>query len=647
MQPTLLVLLTLIIPAVTAPLMLLIRRPLLRKVIVSVISCAMIAVAVALGISVLTQGHIIINEAMYRWVSPVVAIIDGVTLAVILYFGIRLRQWKIIAPSLLQAAAVIYLEVFKGPSNAGNLVNIDNLSLILVLISSILGPLIAVFALGYMEKHDAHKKGAKSRQHIFFAVIFLFLFAMNALSITDNIMHLYAFWEITTLCSFLLIGYDRTNEARESAKTALWLNSLAGLFFAAGIIFITFITNSYSISALLARGNAAGVLLVGVMFICCAGFVKSAQLPFQSWLLGAMVAPTPVSALLHSSTMVKAGVYVVVRLSPLFGGHISGYMVAFVGAFTFMSASVLAMGQSNGKRVLAYSTIANLGLIIACAGLGGKAALSAAMLLIIYHAVSKGLMFLCVGTVELGIGSRNIEDMFGIYSKMPYTTVIMVIGMISMVLPPFGVLITKWLALEAAVVFPPVLILIILGSAFTIVFWVKWLGAVLTVYKSDRPHIEKIPLSIKIVLGIIGAGVPILTALISPINNIIVMPAVNALIKKGAGVIGDTGGIVVKNGSVVTGGFGGVMILLGVILAGLVIVYIIAKFNKPKVVPPYTGGELALNDTSGRDFIGPMDRVEHMRSYNYYLSGVLNNPRLSVAAGCISILLILIMFGVS
>ena len=100
MQPTLLVLLTLIIPAVTAPLMLLIRRPLLRKVIVSVISCAMIAVAVALGISVLTQGHIIIDEAMYRWVSPVVAIIDGVTLAVILYFGIRLRQWKIIAPSL-------------------------------------------------------------------------------------------------------------------------------------------------------------------------------------------------------------------------------------------------------------------------------------------------------------------------------------------------------------------------------------------------------------------------------------------------------------------------------------------------------------------------------------------------------------------
>jgi ech hydrogenase subunit A len=383
------------------------------------------------------------------------------------------------------------------------------------------------------------------------------------------------------------------------------------------------------------------------MFLCCAGFVKSAQIPFQPWLLGAMVAPTPVSALLHSSTMVKAGVYIVVRLSPLFGGHLPGYLVALVGGFTFMATSVLAMGQSNAKRVLAYSTIANLGLIIACAGIGGKEALSAAILLIIFHAVSKGLMFLCVGTVELGIGSRNIEDMFGLYSKMPYTTVIMVIGMISMVLPPFGVLITKWLALEAAVVFPPVLVLIILGSAFTIVFWVKWLGAVLTVYKQGRPHIENIPLSIKIVLGVIGACVPVLTALIGPINDIVVMPAVQSLIHVKAAVVGTTGGVLVKNGATVSGGFTGVILLLGVIIAGLVLVYIISKASKAKIVPPYACGELAPNDNKGKDFIGPADKVVHMRSYNYYLPRVLSDPRLSVGAGFISVMLILIMFGVS
>jgi ech hydrogenase subunit A len=576
-----------------------------------------------------------------------VTVIDAVTLVVILGFGFALREWKVIVPSLLQAGSFVYLEFINRPGETEKLAVVDNLSLILVLIASILGPIIAIFALGYMDRHEQHMGMKKTRQHLFFAVIFLFLFAMNSLSVSDNLMHLYAFWEITTLCSFLLIGHDGTKDAKASARLALWLNSIAGLFFACGILCVFVSAGTVSVSELLAKGPAAGVLLIGIMFVCCAGFVKSAQIPFQPWLLGAMVAPTPVSALLHSSTMVKAGVYVIVRFSPIFGGRLPGYMVALVGAFTFMAASVLAMGQSNAKRVLAYSTIANLGLIIACAGIGGPIALSAAMLLIIFHAVSKGLMFLCVGTVELGIGSRNIEDMFGIYSKMPYTTVIMVIGMISMVLPPFGVLITKWLALEAAVVFPPALVLIILGSAFTIVFWAKWLGTVLTVYKPGRPKIEDTPFSVKLALGIIGLSVPVLTALISPINDVIVMPAVKAMLGHPAGVVGTVGGLAVKNGSVTTGGFGGVLLLLGVLLAMLVAVYIISNISKPKLVAPYVCGETINGDDKFGEFVGPGDKPEHMRSYNYYAARLLCDPRLSSGAGFISAMLILIMFGVA
>ncbi|HEX3026396.1 MAG TPA: proton-conducting transporter membrane subunit, partial [Clostridia bacterium] len=371
----------------------------------SVVSVALIAAAVALGVDVLKNGPILLKTEEFSWVGGVVTLIDAVTLIAILYFGIRMREWKVIVPSVLQAAAVVYLEVIKRPREPELLVNLDNLSLVMVLIASVIGPLVAIFALGYMERHEAHHKG-KSRQHIFFSVIFLFLTAMNVISISDNFMHLYAFWEITTLCSFLLIGYDKNRKSFLSAKRALWLNSVGGLFFVAGIIFIVNMSGSLSISDLVSGGAVSGYLAAGVLLICCAGFVKSAQLPFQPWLLGAMVAPTPVSALLHSSTMVKAGVYIIVRLSPVFGGHMTGYLVAVVGAFTFMAASALAIGQSNGKRVLAYSTIANLGLIIACAGLGGAEALSAAIFLMIYHAVSKGLMFLCVGTVELGIGSR-------------------------------------------------------------------------------------------------------------------------------------------------------------------------------------------------------------------------------------------------
>ena len=646
MQGTVLVMLTLLIPAVMAPLMLAVRHGPVRKALVSAAACAEIVVAVLLGIRVLSRGTLVLDAAAFGWVQPVVTVIDYLIMAAILYYGVRLREWKVIVPTVLQLGAVLFIELAQRPAEADKLVLIDNLSLALALIVSVMGPLIAIFALGYMERHEAHSQ-KPSRQHVFFAVIFLFLFAMNAMVITDNLMHFYAFFEITTLCSFLLIGYDDTAEARESARKALWLNSIGGLFMAAGILMLSSLGKGMSISRLVAGGPATGLLTAAVMFLCCAGYVKSAQFPFQPWLLGAMVAPTPVSALLHSSTMVKAGVYLIVRLSPIFGGRMTGHIVALVGGFTFVAAAALAIGQSNGKRVLAYSTISNLGLIIACAGIGGPVATSAAILLIVFHAVSKGLMFLCVGTVELGIGSRNIEDMFGIFSKMPYTTTIMVIGIVSMVLPPFGVLITKWLALEAAVTFLPALLLIVLGSAFTIVFWVKWLGAVLTVYHSGRPRMENLPFSIKLALGTICGMVVALTTLISPLNNHLVMPAVRSLLGSAAAVEGVAGGVAVHTAAGFSGGFGGVLLLLGAMLVVLVLIRLYTAATKPRIVPPYAGGETLAGDSKGRDFEGPGEKIDHIRMHNYYLTNIFNESRLTAVSGVVSVLLILMMFGVS
>ena len=173
---------------------------------------------------------------------------------------------------------------------------------------------------------------------------------------------------------------------------------------------------------------------------------KSAQLPFQSWLCGAMVAPTPVSALLHSSTMVKAGVYLVLRLSPAFAGTMLAGIVSLTGAFTFVAASALACGQSNGKKILAYSTIANLGLIIACAGMRPRRPSPPPFCSSSSTRVSKGLLFLCVGTIEQHIGSRDIESMRGLYKIMPRVAVITLFGIVTMMLPPFGALLAKWIA---------------------------------------------------------------------------------------------------------------------------------------------------------------------------------------------------------
>ena len=165
--------------------------------------------------------------------------------------------------------------------------------------------------------------------------------------------------------------------------------------------------------------SGKALVLIPAALVGFAGLTKAAQMPFSSWLVGAMVAPTPVSALLHSSTMVKAGVYILVRFAPIFQGTVIGYTLAFVGAFTFLIASGIAISQTNAKRVLAYSTIANLGLVTACAGIGTAEAIWAAILLIIFHAISKSLMFLSVGTVEHRIRSREIEDMNGLIVRMP------------------------------------------------------------------------------------------------------------------------------------------------------------------------------------------------------------------------------------
>jgi ech hydrogenase subunit A len=205
-----------------------------------------------------------------------------------------------------------------------------------------------------------------------------------------------------------------------------------------------------------------------------------------------MVAPTPVSALLHSSTMVKAGVYILVRLAPVFQSTFTGYTLAMVGAVTFLLASGIAISQSNAKRVLAYSTIANLGLIVACAGIGTYEAIWAAILLIVFHAISKSLLFLAVGTAEHGIRSREIDDMTGLIVRMPKIATMMVIGIAGMFLAPFGMLISKWAAIRAFIDVPYGFLFVIIlafGSAITVFFWAKWMGKILTV-TTDGSSIE-------------------------------------------------------------------------------------------------------------------------------------------------------------
>lgn len=422
----------------------------------------------------------------------------------VVYLSIYYKQYLATLLMLGQISLILFFDFTYGHGlQTEHNLFLDNLSIIMALIIGVIGSLIAVFSLGYMQSYHQHHPEVKQRQPFFFFVIFVFLAAMFGVVFANNLMWLLFFWEITTLSSFFLIGYSRSEVAVKNAFRALNMNLLGGLAFAAAIIYLYAQEHIIELDKLSTLGST--VVLFPVALLCFAGITKSAQMPFSSWLLGAMVAPTPVSALLHSSTMVKAGVYLIIRLAPILTGTTVGLIVALVGAVSFLLASCIAISQIDAKRVLAYSTIANLGLIITCAGIGTYELVWAAIMLVIFHALAKGLLFLSTGPVEHNLGDREVETMDGLVIKMPKVAVGMIIGIAGMFLAPFGMLISKWAALEGLIKANPLLtVLLAFGSAATLFFWTKWLGKIIMVKQKPQNFHPKVTAGEQLTLWILA-----------------------------------------------------------------------------------------------------------------------------------------------
>ncbi|HJJ55728.1 MAG TPA: proton-conducting transporter membrane subunit, partial [Methanocorpusculum sp.] len=365
---------------------------------------------------------------------------------------------------------------------------------------------------------------------------------------------------------------------------------------------------------------------IPLMLIAVAGLTKAAQLPFSSWLTGAMVAPTPVSALLHSSTMVKAGVYILIIFAPLFSKTQVGVILAIIGAFTFLVTAMLAISQSNAKKVLAYSTISNLGLITACAGVGTGLAITAAVLLVIFHAVSKALLFMCVGTVEHKIGSRDIEDMDSLISRLPLLATMMVIGICGMYLAPFGMLISKWATIVAFMESSYGWVLVTLmafGSAFTIFFWTKWLGKL---FMRITNQTKMVDVSINISEKIAVIATSVLTLLCC-----IFYPIIGSLFTKDPADLAFS--ILNPNN-----------ILMVTIMFSILVIMILASYfgikSHEKVISPYLCGRSV--DENGQ-FYGSLGTYKVAHSSNYYLEEFCGEKTLLSPAFIISVILILIM----
>jgi ech hydrogenase subunit A len=614
-------------PLITAFFMLLVRKEGERDWIVKLSALGIGAVTIILLMSQYSKGTLYYSFDAES-IGLLMFFIEIVLAILILYLGIKYKNYLTVGLVLLISAIMLYFEEVYAPTiDVKYSLFVDQFSIIMALIIGIIGSLICIYSLGYMKDFHEHHKELPDRRNIFFFIMFVFLSAMFGLVFSNNLLWVYFFWEITTLCSFFLIGYTKTEEATKNAFTALWMNLLGGVAFAVAILYLASQAGGImGLNELLVSGKA--IVLVPVVLMGFAGLTKAAQLPFSSWLVGAMVAPTPVSALLHSSTMVKAGVYILIRLAPIFQATFSGYVLAFIGALTFLLASGIAISQSNAKRVLAYSTIANLGLIVACAGIGTYEAIWAAILLIIFHAISKSLLFLSVGTVEHKIESRDIEDMNGLIMRMPKIAAMMVIGIAGMFLAPFGMLISKWAAIQAFIDAPYGFVFVIIlafGSALTLFFWAKWMGRLLVVTPKQENLETRIDSNIWIAL-ISLAGLTAITCFIFPaISSMLIEPFLLQNYGNVAKLSQDN--IIIM-----------IMMLFMIVLLPL---SILLPQRKHRHLTPYMGGMTTNADMS---FYGAIGLKRDMKLSNYYITSWFGEVKLQTLGIYLCTGLIGIMF---
>lgn len=532
-------------PFISALLLAIFKNDTARKIVTYLSSAAIIITALTFALTYFTMGNpqVTLLERGELFGIEITELVDYGIIAVecflvvlITVLSIKYKKYYAAVLSIAQTALTFWYE-FSGNEPAQKIKNlyIDQLTVIMVLIIAIVGTLITVYACGYMKDYHNHHTELKDRRSFFFAIMYVFLGAMFGLVLSNNILWIYFFWEITSVCSFLLIGYTKTGEAINNCFKALWMNLLGGCGFALGIVWagIKFSVTDLQ-SLILCDGR---IIIMPVICFAFAALTKSAQLPFSKWLLGAMVAPTPSSALLHSATMVKAGVYLLIRLAPVMSGQFSGYMIGLVGGLTFLAMSMLAITVSDGKKVLAYSTLSNLGLITACAGIGTQETVWAAMFLVIFHAVSKALLFQTVGSIEHQTGSRDIETMHGLVRRYPYLTWMLVIGIAGMFLAPFGMLVSKWAALKAfidtglmggSVLLSLCSVLLVLcicfGSATTLLYWAKWLATILSSNPADKRHKNTLSLNQWFSLGIHSILMVAICFVFELISKYIVLP---------------------------------------------------------------------------------------------------------------------------
>ncbi len=425
-------------------------------------------------------GSAVLTFHFPHWLELFIVIADLLLLLYFLWQGRRFDRRIITLLAVIQLLLYGWAESVL-PEEGGAEVVVDALSTFMFLIINIVGGIIVVYAVRYM----SYEEISEEKKRLFIAYLLLFLSVMNAVVVSNSLLLFFFLFEMTTLASYLLIGFRGDETAQKNALKALWMNQIGGVVILLGTLCAIYGYDTTRFDAL--TGSVGGTLLLCVSLVSMAALVKGASIPFDGWLLGAMVAPTPVSAILHSATMVKIAPWLILKLSPALGGTGVGLLLSTFGGFVFVAASYLALSRTVFKEILGYSTIALLGLMMALAAIGTPETSILTMVLIFFHALSKAMLFMTAGVVEKLHHLKDIEDMKGLIETAPKSARFILFGFVSLTLPPFGLFIVKLFAIEEVSHMLPdhpglflLLLSILIGSTLLVLLYFKVTAAILS-----------------------------------------------------------------------------------------------------------------------------------------------------------------------
>ncbi|WP_394243131.1 putative monovalent cation/H+ antiporter subunit A [Vibrio astriarenae] len=399
---------------------------------------------------------------------------------------------------------------------------LDGLSLMFALLISGIGFFVIIYAGSYL----AHKPD----QRKLLTYLMAFMGAMLGVVLSNNLIAMFVFWELTSITSYMLIGYYHEKESsRKSALQGLFVTVGGGLALLAGIIMLGMMAGTYEISEILSQGTSLqSHALFTVMMLAVLGgtFTKSAQFPFHFWLPNAMAAPTPVSSYLHSATMVKAGVYLMARLQPTMAGNDTWTMLlSGIGAITMLLGAAMAVTSTDLKKILAYSTIMALGTLTMLIGIGTEAALVAAMVFLLGHALYKGALFMAAGTIDHETGTKDVRELGGLRKAMPYTASFMSLAALALAgVPPLFGFIGKEMMLEGVLSSPWAAMLAFM-ALLTSIFIVACAGLLVIKpfwgeKKATPKAAHEAPMGLRLgftVLSVVGLIFGLLPSLVSPL----------------------------------------------------------------------------------------------------------------------------------